>query len=125
MAELQRTVGVEPELVEELVKKHFGSEYTSKIAWNFTKGRYVSSTLPRRIAAPQKLFGLRIGWKVLGEFSDNLGFRLELWDPNFLRQAEGLIEEYNKKTDGTKLELHPFYMRETAATPRPASSARP
>ncbi len=124
MAELQRAVGVKLELVEELVKKHFGPEYTSKIAWNFTKGRYVSSTLPRRIATPQKLFGLRIGWKVLGEFSDNLGFRLELWDPAFLRQAEGLIEEYNKKTDGTKLELHPFYMRGSAAQ-RPAPSGRP
>jgi len=124
MAELQRTVGVKLELVEELVKKHFGPEYTSKIAWNFTKGRYVSSTLPRRIGAPQKLLGLRIGWKVLGEFSDNLGFRLELWEPAFLRQAEGLIEEYNKKTDGMKLELHPFYMRGSVAQ-RPASSGKP
>lgn len=125
MAELQRAVGVKPELIEELVKKHFGSEFTSKIAWNFTKGRYVPSTLPRRIATPQKLFGLQIGWKVLGEFSDNLGFRLELWDPAFLRQAEGLIEEYNKKTDGTKLELHPFFMHGAAAVQRVASSDRP
>ncbi len=125
MAELQRAVGIKPELVEELVKKHFGSAYTSKIAWNFTKGRYVPSTLPRRIAAPQKLFGLQIGWKALGEFSDNLGFRLELWDPTFLREAEGLVEEYNKKTDGTKLELYPFFMHGAAAVQWPASSARP
>jgi hypothetical protein len=110
MAELQKAVGIEPELVEELVKKYFGPEYTSKIAWNFIKGRYVASTLPRRIAAPQKVFGLRIGWKAIGELSDNLGFRLELWDPAFLRQAEALAKEYNKKTDGMKLELHPFFM---------------
>jgi len=110
MAELQKAVGIEPELVEELVKKHFGPEYTSKIAWNFIKGRYVASTLPRRIAAPQKVFGLRIGWKAIGELSDNLGFRLELWDPAFLRQADSMVEEYNKKADGTKLELHPFFM---------------
>jgi len=109
MAELEKAVGVKPELVEELVKKHFGPEYTSKVAWNFTKGRYVASTLPRRIAAPQRLFGLQIGWKVLGQFPDNLGFRLELWDPAFLRQAKGLTEEYNKKTDGTRLELHAFF----------------
>ena len=107
MAELQRAVGVKPESVEELVKKHFGPEYTSKVTWSFTKGRYVPSTLPRRIAAPQKIFGLQIGWKVLGEFSDNLGFRLELWDATFLRQAKALAEEYNKTTDGTKLELRP------------------
>jgi hypothetical protein len=111
MAELQRAVGVNPELVEELVKKHFGPAYTSKIAWNFIRGRYVASTLPRRIAAPQKVFGFQIGWKVIGEFSDNLGFRLDLWDPAFRRQAEGLTEEYNKKADGTKLELHRFFSR--------------
>jgi hypothetical protein len=110
MAELQRAVGVNSELIEELVKQYFGPAFTSKIAWNFIKGRYVASTLPRRIATPQKVFGLQIGWKVIGEFSDNLGFRLDLWDPTFLHQAEGLTEEYNKKTDGTKLELHPFFM---------------
>jgi len=111
MAELQRTAGVTLPLVEELVKKHFGPEYTSQVAWSFTKGRYVPSTLPRRLAAPQKLFGLQIGWKVLGEFSDNIGFRLELWNPAFLPQARAFTEEYNKKTDGTKLELHPYFMQ--------------
>jgi len=121
MAELQKGFGVKPGLLEELVKKHFGPEYTSKIAWNFTRGRYVPSALPQRIAAPQKLFVLHIGWKALGEFSDNLGFRLELWDPAFLRQAEGLVEEYNKKTDGTKLELHPFFMHWPARGGRPAA----
>ena len=111
MAEVQKAIGVKPELVEELVRKHFGPEYTSKIAWNVIKGRYVPSTLPQRIATPQKVFGLHIGWKALGEFSDNLGFRLELWDPAFLRQAEALAEEYNKKTDGTRLELHSSFNR--------------
>jgi len=125
MAELQKAIGVKPELVEELVKKHFGSEYTSKIAWNFTKGKYAPSTLPQRIAVPQKVFGLQIGWKALGQFSDNLGFRLELWDPTFLRQAEALVEEYNKKTDGTKLELHHFFMQWPASGRQPAASSRP
>ena len=110
MAEMQRAVGVKVELVEELAKKHFGAEHTSKVTWNFTKGRYVPSSLPRRIAAPHRVLGLQIGWKVIGELSDNLGFRLELWDPAFLRQAEAFVEEYNKKTDGTRLELHPFFM---------------
>lgn len=109
MAELQKVAGINVELIQELVKRHFGPEYTSLIAWDFTRGRYGPSTLPRRIGAPQKVLGFRIGWKVLGEFSDNLGFRLELWDPAFLRQAEALVEEYNKKTDGAKLELHLFF----------------
>jgi hypothetical protein len=110
MAELRKAVGVKIELVEELVKKHFGPEFTSKLAWSFVKGKYLPSSLPRRIAAPIKLFGLRIGWKTIGEFSDNIGFRLELWDPNSLRQARALVEDYNQKAEGTKLELHPFYM---------------
>jgi hypothetical protein len=109
MAELQRIAGIRVELVEELVKKHFGPEYTSLIGWDFIRGRYRPSQLPRRLGAPQKVLGFQIGWKVLGEFSDNLGFRLELWDPAFLRQAEALVEEYNKKTDGAKLELHLFF----------------
>lgn len=125
MAGLQRAGGVKPELIEELVKRHFGPEYTSRIAWNFMKGRYVPSTLPRRIAAPQKVFGLQIGWKVLGEFSDNLGFRLELWDPTFLRQAEALTEEYNKNTGGTKLELHPFFMSWATSSQKVADPSRP
>ena len=125
MAELQKAVGVKPELIEQLVKRHFGPEYTSKIAWNFTRGRYVPSSLPQRIAAPQKLFGLQIGWKALGQFSDNLGFRLELWDPAFLRQAEALVEEYNKNTDGTKLEVQPSFMQWPATARQPAASSRP
>ena len=109
MAELRKAVGVKPELVEELVKRHFGPEFTSKIAWSFVRGKFIPSPLPRRLGAPQKLLGLQIGWKTLGEFSDNLGFRLELWDPTRLREAEALVEEYNKNTDGTKLELYPSF----------------
>ena len=110
MAELRKAVGIKAELVEELVKKHFGPGFTSKITWSFAKGKYIPSTLPRRVAAPQKVLGLRIGWKTIGEFTDNIGFRLELWAPDYLRQAEALVVEYIKKTDGTKLELYPFFM---------------
>ena len=110
MAELRKAAGVKAELVEDLVKRQFGPEFTSKIAWSFAKGKYIPSSLPRRVAAPQKVLGLRIGWKTIGEFSDNIGFRLELWDPTYLRRAEALVEEYNTKTEGTKLELCPFFM---------------
>ncbi len=107
MTELQELVGVNlnPGLIEELVKKHFGAQCTSRMTWDFIKGRFVPSDLPRRIVAPQRVLGLRIGWKTLGEFTDNLGFRLELWEPAFLPQGTALVEEYNKKSEGPRLKL--------------------
>ena len=105
MAELQKAVGVNVPLVESLVKAHFGPEFTAKLSWSFTKGRYVRSDLPRRIAAPQRLFGIRLWWKTVGEFSDNLGFRVEIWRPEYLRQAQAFVADYNAKTEGTKVEL--------------------
>ena len=119
MAELQKAVGVNVPLVESLVKAHFGPEFTSRLAWSVTKGRYVPSEMPQRIAAPQKLFGVRLWWKAMGEFTDNLGFRLELWQPDYLRQAEALVAEYNARTQGTKLELIPSFML-TPGARRPA-----
>ena len=120
MAELCNLVemSLDPNLIEELVKKHFGAEFTSRMTWDFLKGRFVPSDLPRRIVTPQRVFGLRIGWKTLGEFTDNIGFRLELWDPTFLPQANALVEDYNSKSGGTKLELCRTFM------PWPASSRK-
>jgi hypothetical protein len=122
MAELRNLVGVSlnPDLIEELVQKHFGPECTSKMTWDFVKGRFAPSDLPRRIVTPQKVLGLRIGWKTLGEFTDNIGFRLELWDPVFLPQAQALVEEYNKKSEGMKLELCRTFMA-WPASQRPAA----
>jgi hypothetical protein len=105
MAELRKAAGVNVPLVERLIKKHFGPQFTSHIAWSFIRGRYLPSDLPQRLATPQSLFGIRLWWKTIGEFSDNLGFRLELWDPAFLRQAQAFTEEYNAHTTETRLEL--------------------
>jgi hypothetical protein len=110
MAELQKAAGLNIALVESLVKKHFGSEFTSKLAWSVLKGRYVPSDLPRRLGAPQRLFGIRLWWKTIGEFSDNIGFRLELWRPEYLRQAEALVADYTAQARETKLELYPAFM---------------
>jgi hypothetical protein len=115
MAELLRAVRPNPDLVEELIRKHFGVEFTSKITWDVVKGGFAPSDVPRRIAIPQKVFGVQIGWKTFGEFSDNIGFRLELWDAAYLRQAEALVEEYNKKAEGAKLELYPSFMHPPAS----------
>ncbi len=115
MAELQKAAGVNVPLVESLAKTHFGAEATAKLSWSITKGRYVRSDLPRRLAAPQKLFGVRLWWKTIGEFSDNIGFRLEVWRPEYLRQAEAFVTDYNAQTQGTKLELAHCFMRSPAA----------
>jgi len=120
MADLTKAVGVNVPLVERLVKTHFGPEFTSRLTWSFTKGRYVPSDLPRRIAAPQKILGVRVWWKAIGEFSDNIGFRLELWDPAFRPQAQALIEGYNAQAENTRIELHCAFPVSPAAE-RPAA----
>ena len=109
MAELQKAAGVNVPLVESLVKTYFGPESTAKLSWSITKGRYVPSELPRRLAVPQKLFGVRLWWKTIGEFSDNIGFRLELWRQEYLAQAEAFVADYNGRVQGTKLELYPAF----------------
>ena len=105
MAEVQKAVGVNVPLVEALVKKHVGPAFTSHLAYSTLRGGYVPSDLPQRIATPQKLFGFRLWWTVIGEFSDNLGFRLDLWDPAYLASARALVEEYNREATGTLLVL--------------------
>jgi hypothetical protein len=115
MAELHKAVGVNVPLVESLVKTHFGPAATAKLSWSIVKGRYVASDLPRRLAVPQKLFGVRLWWKTIGEFSDNIGFRLELWMPEYLRQAEAFVTDHNAQSQGTKLELAYCFMGSPAA----------
>ncbi|MFB3820088.1 MAG: hypothetical protein ACE147_20720 [Candidatus Methylomirabilales bacterium] len=108
--------GVDTELLEALVRKHFGADFTSRLAWDTLRGRYVPAAQPRRLAVPQKLLGIRVWWKTVGEFSDNLGFRLEVWDPEQLPRARALAEEYNARAEGPRLEVHLCRM------PWPASS---
>jgi hypothetical protein len=99
MAEPQKAIGINVPLLESLVKKHFGSECTGKLSWSVTKGRYVPSDLPRRLAAPQKLFGVRLWWQTIGEFSENIGFRLELWRGSIYPRPRS-VAEYNAETQG-------------------------
>jgi hypothetical protein len=120
MAETQRAAGANAALVESLVKKHFGPECTSRLAWSITRGRYRPSDQPRRLAAPQRLLGVRLWWKTIGEFSDNLGFRLELWRAEYLRQAEALVADYNLRASNPTLELYPVFTPPGAAGRPPA-----
>jgi len=111
-------LSIEGELLERLVKKHFGSEHTAKLTWNVLRNRYARSDVPERLAAPQTLFGIPVWWKVLGEFRTNLGFHLDLWDAAHLGQARALVEEFNATTAGEKLDLSPIVMH-FPASPAP------
>jgi hypothetical protein len=106
MAEMQRAGGVNVELLEQLVKTHIGPRATCKLRWSITRGRYVRSELPHRLAVPQQLFGIPIWWTTIGEFSDNLGFRLEVWDPTHRQKAEALAAAYNAQATETTLTVH-------------------
>ena len=121
MADTQKAAGANATLVELLVKKHFGPECTSRLAWSITRGRYCPSDRPRRLAAAQRLFGIRLWWQTIGEFSDNLGFRLELWRGEYLRQAEALVADYNQRASEIKLELYPVFTPPGTAGPQPVA----
>ncbi len=113
--------GVDVALLESLVRAHFGPDFTCLLTWDVRRGRYAASPEPRRLAAPQTLFGVRIWWKAVGQFSYNLGFRLEVWNPEDLSRARALVEEYNRRAEGPRLEavLSPMSWPASAA-PRPA-----
>jgi hypothetical protein len=97
--------GIDVDLLESLVKRHFGREFTCRLAWNVLRGRYEASEEPRRLALPQVLFGIRIWWQTVGEFSYNLGFRLEVWSAEHLPPAQALAADYNAKVDAPKLDV--------------------
>lgn len=115
---------IDVELLEQLVKKHFGQEFTAKLTWDVLRNRYLPSETPGRLAFPQRVFGVTVWWKSVGEFRTNLGFRLELWNAEYLTTARALCEEFNAKSQGAKLDPQPFFMhwpaspQLSAATPR-------
>jgi hypothetical protein len=116
MAEL--TVSADDvERLEQLVKRHFGPDFTAKLAWNILRNRYQPSDQPRRLACPQRLFGVPVWWRNVAEFRSNLGFRLELWDPAYLSAAQALVRDYNATAPGARLELEVPSMYFPASTP--------
>jgi hypothetical protein len=101
---------IDVELLEQLAKKHFGPEFTAKLTWNVLRNRYLPSDTPGRLAFPQKVLGFTVWWKAVGEFRSNLGFRLEIWSPDYLPAARALCEEFNGASQGGKLDLRPAFM---------------
>ncbi len=110
------------ELLEQLVKKHFGPEFTAKLTWSVLRNRYLPSDTPGRLAFPQKVFGFTVWWKAVGEFRTNLGFRLELWSADFLPAARALCEEFNGASQSGRLDLWPAFMH-WPASPQLASTS--
>lgn len=111
MGDLKTAGGLDIDMVEALAKKHFGRQVTSRLRWDYIKGRPLPSRLPGWIGYPRKVLGLTLSWKGIGEFTDNYGFRLELWDPAYLQQAKALEDEYNATDPPRKMELIPLYLK--------------
>jgi len=107
----------EVERLERLAKQHFGPDFTVKLAWNVLRNRYQPSPQPRRLARPERLFGFPLWWKSVAEFCDNLGFRLELWDPAYLPAARALVRDYNAAAPAARLELQAPPMPWPASAP--------
>ncbi len=57
------------------------------------------------------------------EFRTNLGFRLELWNADYLPAARALCEEFNGASQGGTLDLWPAFMH-WPASPQLASTSR-
>lgn len=109
---------IDVEVLESLVRKHFGPDCTCRLTWDVLRNRYAASEEPRRLARPLRILGVQIGWKTLGEFSRNLGFRLEVWNLVDVPAAQALAAEYNSNT-GERPPLHVH----ACAMPWPASKA--
>lgn len=110
MGEAVKPLEIDVELLEQAVRKHFGPEFTVKVGWNVLRNRYLPSATPGRLARPQRVLGFPLWWKAIGEFSSNLGFRLELWDPGSLPAARAMVEEFNRQSAKTRLELTPLFL---------------
>jgi len=115
---------IDVELLERLVKKHFGPEFTAKLTWDVLRNRYLPSDTPARLAFPQKVFGFTLWWKAVGELRTNLGFRLELWNAAYLPAARALCEEFNGASQGGTLDLHPSFMHWPASPQLAATTGR-
>lgn len=96
---------VDAKLIDGLVKKHFGDEFTCLITRNHASGRYVAGERPDVIARPRKVFFLTLGYEVIGEFKSEHGDVLEFYRGTDESKAVAFVEEYQKAV-GRDLRLH-------------------
>jgi hypothetical protein len=96
---------VDAGLIDGLVKKHFGSEFTCFVTRNHAWGRYVKGERPDVIARPRKVFFLALGYEVIGQFRGESGDVLEFYRDWEVERARAFVEEY-KRAVQRDLQLH-------------------
>ncbi|MFQ5803498.1 MAG: hypothetical protein ACE5JQ_11445 [Candidatus Methylomirabilales bacterium] len=96
---------VDTGLIETLVKKHFGDDFTCFVARDFASGRYAKGERPDVIARPRKVFFLTLGYDVVGQFRGENGDVLEIYRDTDEGRALTFVEDY-KTTLQRDLRLH-------------------
>ena len=99
---------VDTRVVEGLVKKHFGNEFTCFVTRNHARGRYVKGDSPDAIGRPRKVLALQLGYEVIAQFRDENGHVLEVYRDTEEEKARAFVEEYKKITQHD-LRLHFLY----------------
>lgn len=99
---------VDKGLVEGLVKKHFGNEFTCFVTRNHARGRYVKGDNPDAIGRPRKVLTLQLGYEVIAQFKDENGHVLEVYRDTEEEKARAFAEEY-KQVVQRDLRLHFLY----------------
>jgi hypothetical protein len=103
-----QTKGADAGVIDALVKKHFGNEFTCFVTRNHASGRYVKSERPDVIARPRKVAFLGLGFEVIGQFRDENGDVLEFYRETDVDRARAFVEEYTKVVQ-RDLRLHLLY----------------
>ena len=96
---------VDAKLIDDLVKKHFGSEFTCFVTRNHARGRYVKGDSPDAIGRPRRVLVLQLGYEVIGQFRGDNGDVLEFYRDTDKERARAFVEEY-KRTMQRDLRLH-------------------
>ncbi len=96
---------VDSGLIDGLVKKHFGDDFTCLVTRDHPSGRYVTGERPDVIGRPRKVFFLTLGYEVIGQFRDENGDVLEFYRDTDRDNARAFVEAYQKAV-GRDLRLH-------------------
>ena len=96
---------VDKRVVEGLVKKHFGNEFTCFVTRNHARGRYVKGESPDAIGRPRKVLTLQLGYEVIAQFRHENGNVLEVYRETEREKARAFAEEY-KQVVQRDLHLH-------------------
>jgi hypothetical protein len=99
---------VDTRVIDGLVKRYFGNEFTCLVTRNHARGRYVKGERPDAIGRPRKVFFLRLGYEVIGQFRNENGDVLEVYRDTEEEKARAFVEEYKKITQ-RDLRLHFLY----------------